>query len=399
MAYGVIPEGFAIKPLTQIKADIEARQLAAPEIGPAQDQSTHSFLGQLNTTIAAELAEVWELADGVYASADPEGAIGVALDNVASLTGASRRASAPTRVTCLLTVAPGPAVPAGSIASIVGRPDLKFALEADVINDTLLTDDFEGVFVCLQDGPIACNAGTLTVIETSVTEWEAVTNPTDGVLGRNADSAQQLRERRSLSLARPGGSTVSAIRAALLDFDTTPEFETIESVSVVENTTDATDANGLPPHSFEVILDDGEVPSVEDDLIAQAIYDTKPAGIPAQGLESGDAVDVNGETHPTAFSRVERLEVYIDLEITTGAGFPLDGEEQIAAAIVAKGDTLRDGQQVIAEALKAQCFSVVGVTDVPTFRLGYSASPPDDDNLAVGHRQRATFDTTRVTFL
>jgi uncharacterized phage protein gp47/JayE len=196
MAYGVVPEGFIVKPLVQIKADIESRQRAASEIGPLQDQSTHSYLGQLNTTIAAELSEVWELGKALHGSNDPEAAQGVALDNVASLTGAARRAAAPTRVTCTLNLEAGTTVPAGSIVSVDGRPDLKFTLEEDVVEPAAMTSNVPGVFVCTVDGPVQVNAGTLTVIETAVVGWNTVTNAADGILGRDIDTDQQLRERR-----------------------------------------------------------------------------------------------------------------------------------------------------------------------------------------------------------
>jgi hypothetical protein len=297
-------------------------------------------------------------------------------------------------------------VPAGSFVSVEDRPDLQFALAVDVENTGGVTAnisvDVDGnptEFVCTQDGPIVVNANTLNVIDTAVTGWNTVNNPDDGATGRNADDDTTLRERRAAQLALRGGSTVRAIRADLLDTEAVPELATVEAVLVLENTSDVVDSNGLPPHSFEAILDDGPTPSVDDDVIAQVIFDAKPAGIASNGSSSGNALDEYGLTHPVAFSRVTRKDVYIDLTLTTGQGFPADGLERVKEAIVTAGSTLNVGATVVALFLRSAAFSVPGVIDVPVFELGYSASPSGTGNLAVGYRERATFATTRINYV
>jgi len=386
--YGVTEAGFTVKPLTQIRADINARQLASPKIGPAQDVSDESPLGQMNAAIAAEISEAWELGADVYSSNDPEAAVGVPLDNVCSLTGTTRQGATPSVCKdCVVNLEPGATLHEGDLAAVDGRPDIIFQCAADVTNSGGVAADFTVDFTCTTDGPIQVNAGTLTQKVSGVTGWNSITNPADCALGRNVDTTLQLRQRRVGQLALRGGSTARSLRADILN------IAGVESCVVLNNKTGLADANGVPPHSYEVLLDDGAVPSVEDDTIAQAIFDQGPAGIQSSGLEFGDATDEFGNLNREYFTRIERKNVYIDYAVTVNTAlFPTDGIDQINAAIVAAGAAYNPGDTVVALYLRSQAFSISGVVDVPSFTLGYAPSPGGTSNLTTTARQRATFD-------
>ncbi len=390
--YGVTAEGFVVKPLSQIRADINARQLASPKIGAAQDLSDESPLGQLNAAVAAEINEVWELGADVYASNDPEAAVGIPLDNVCSLTGTTRQAAAPSRLKdCVVNLDAGAVLPAGSIAAVDGRPDITFTTDVEVTNSGGVAANFPVDCTCTANGPTQVNSGTLTVQVSGVTGWNSITNPEDCVLGRNVDTTLQLRQRRVGQLALRGGSTVRALRADILAIDG------VLSCKVLNNKTGMPDANGLPAHSFEVLLDDGAIPAVEDDVIAQAIFDQEPAGIDSYGSTTGNAEDEFGVVQTERFSRVERKPVFIEYTLQVNlSAFPSDGIDQINAAIKLAGDAYDAGDTAVALYLRAQAFTVSGVIDVPTFTLGYTASPVGTTNLTTTARQRATFDVDNI---
>lgn len=84
-AYGVTPAGFARKPLAEILADIEAALAAPSRFGPGVIQTPESPLGQINGAMAEAIGTLWELAEGVYASIDPDQAEGARLDILARL--------------------------------------------------------------------------------------------------------------------------------------------------------------------------------------------------------------------------------------------------------------------------------------------------------------------------
>lgn len=394
---GVLPEGFVIKTLAEVRADIVARLVESPDVGPSQDYSDTDPLGQVISSLASEIAEVWELGYAVHTSGDPEGALDVALDQLLALSGSERIDARASTVTCTLNLDAGTLVPAGSLISVDGRPDIQFALDVDVENTGGTTEDFDGEFTCTVEGPIGANAGTLTVIDSAVSGWNSVTNPADAIRGRNAASNVEFRQRWADERARSGSTTVGAIRAALLDTETTPEFETIEKVLVLQNKTTAYDANGLPPKSVEAIVDDGAIPSVDDDLIAQVLWDRGSAGgIDTHGTESGTATDSEGFPQTMRFSRVTRREIYIEIEVETSPAFPTDGVTKLKTKLAEVGNLYDVSEDVIAQFIKLQAFSIAGVVDVPAFAIGFAVDPVDEDNLSIGYRERAVFDTTRI---
>jgi hypothetical protein len=246
-------------------------------------------------------------------------------------------------------------------------------------------------FVAVEVGPRVCPASTLTVIATPVAGWSAITNPADAFfLGSDLETDAALRLRRELELRAKGNAALEPIRQRVLDSDP----GAIAQASVFQNDTDVVDVNGLPPHSIEVLVQGGD-----SDKIAQAIFDSKAAGIQTYGTTSGNAVDPEGDVQVMFFSRPTVLNVYVTVDVKTIADdFPADGADQIEAALVNYGDTrLVFGSDVIPSALSAQAFKVSGVDEVTSVKIGTSPSPVSTSRLAVGVRQLADLDTSRIT--
>lgn len=81
--YGVQPTGFVRKPLSTILAEIEANNVT--EFGPSVIQTSQSPLGQINGLMADLITTLWEIAEDVYQSYDPDQAEGIRLDTLARL--------------------------------------------------------------------------------------------------------------------------------------------------------------------------------------------------------------------------------------------------------------------------------------------------------------------------
>jgi len=76
--YGVIPEGFNRKPLTVVLAEIENGLIT--EFGPDFVQTAQSPAGQLNGVYSDASSQLWELAQEIYQSLDPDQAENLRLD-------------------------------------------------------------------------------------------------------------------------------------------------------------------------------------------------------------------------------------------------------------------------------------------------------------------------------
>ncbi len=91
--------------------------------------------------------------------------------------------------------------------------------------------------------------------------------------------------------------------------------------------------------------------------------------------------------------------MYITLHQTTGVDYPVDGQDQTRDAIVTYGRThFGLGDDVIALGLRAAAL-IVGVSDVPTFTLGFAPGPVATANLPIAVRERSYFDISLISFV
>lgn len=388
---GVTAEGFDRKTLEQIKDDLEDG--LRTELSPTIDTSSESPLGQLNGVFAAELASAWEALEDAYHAFDPDAGEGVTLDNAASLTGTTRRGESASEAVLTLSLNAGAAVPAGALVAVDGRPDIVFETSAAVENTGGSPTTKTVRATCTTNGPIAANAGTLTVIVTPYSGWTAVTNEDDAELGRNVDSDQQLRERREAELALRGSTTTRAIVADVID-----AFDDVDTARCFENATRAYDAlTGLGPNSIELLIDDGAVATVDNDELAQVVFDAKAAGSTTQGAEYGIARDENDDEHQVFFSRVSRKDVYVSVVLTTTDDYAGSGDhEEVKAAIAAAGNAMGISTDIIALVLQAAPLTVAGVVDVPSIAIGFGPAPTSDANLTIELRERGLFSTANI---
>lgn len=391
MPAGVDSQGFTKKTLEDIKNDLEEDQLA--NIDPALVLASNQFLGQINASVSKKAAELWELAEVAYNGFDRASAEGRQLDNLGSLTGTGRGGARKTLVVCTLGLdASKSYTPDQLMANVANQPDLKFT-NRDAVTSTTAGAYSGIVFEAIATGPSTVNAGTLTAITNSVTGWNTITNPEDGVSGANVEEDGDYRISQDEELAAPGSNTVDGIRVDVL------RVKGIEQCTCFENVTMFTDDNDLPAKSIEVVIFDGIIPSADDDEIAQAIWDSKPPGGETVGTSFGTAIDDTGRSRIVNFSRATIRNVYLEYDVTVDAKkFPTDGVGRIKQAAVNYGDNRNQDDDVIALALRACVLDPVvkGVTDVAALRLGFSSSPTGTTNLVISIRERADFDTSRI---
>lgn len=441
MSFGVTSAGFVTKELADILDEIETRQ--RNDISPGLNQTATSVFGQLNGGFAAQLAEAWSVLESVARAFDPDNADGDLLDALCALApGITRLAATKSTVTLTATGTPTTALTAGRLVSASGNSSAKFTtLDAatiaavsawasataytlgqrvtnggkvyqvttagtsagsggpsgtsSAITDNTVTwrylgDGTGAVDVeaeATETGPTAGVSGTLTVIETAVTGWDSVINVLDAETGRDIESDAALRLRRAEVLQATGSGTRDAIRADVLRVDGVTECY------VFNNPTDTTDSDGVPPHAFEVLALGGD-----DDEIAQAIWDSGSAGIEIYGSTSGTATDAHGDDQTVEFSRPTEVNIYhvIDVKIDSDT-FPSDGDDQIKAAVVAFGDALAIGDDVVSSAHYASIFGVSGVLDVTAVKIGTAPAPATTTTVTITSRQLAAYDTSRIT--
>lgn len=376
---GLDSTGFVNKDVDTIIAELEAGEKDA--FGQSVNVRPTSVFGHLNGIFGTKFAELWDVGNDVWASQNPDTATGVSLDQLCQLTGVTREAALQSTVSLALSGTNGTAIPAfRRVKNVATGTYWTNPLSATIGAATSTYVDF----VSEEYGEIIGLAGTLTVIDTPVSGWASVTNELDAVLGQEGESDAELRVRRAALLVSTGKATVDAIQANML------KTTGVLDAAVLENVTSLTDANGLPPKSFEVIVDGGTA-----NAIAQTVWDNKPAGISAYGSSTGTAVDALGNNRIMGYTVVTPRNAYVAVTATTGTGYS-GATADFAAAFTAYGTTRKISDDVSHNALIAAAF-VAGVTDITDLRADFSAAPTATSNLPVGIRERAKFDSSRVT--
>lgn len=386
MAFGLLSTGFAAKPLDDIKTDLEIAFQAV--FGAGINLEPQSNFGQIIGIMSERYAELWQQCEALYNAAYPDGAEGVNLDNIAAITGSIRNPATKTLVTITATGTPGTILPIGRIVSI-STSGYKFVTlaAATIGGGGTITIAAEAQTT----GPQPAYAGSVNTIETPVAGWASVTNAADHTyLGTDLETDAAFRLRRAEELRAQGNATVEAIRQDVLGVSGVTE------AFVFENTTDLTDVDGLPPHSFETVVQGGTNLDV-----ATAIYESKSAGIATYGVTTQNVTDSQGFVKPIKFTRPTVTNIYVVVNVTRDPlTFPADGVDQIKAAIASYGDAnYRIGSDVVSSALIPPCFDISGVLDVPLPLIGLTLipAPSSSATIAIGPRALADLDTTRIT--
>lgn len=136
-----------------------------------------------------------------------------------------------------------------------------------------------------------------------------------------------------------------------------------------------------------------------DTKVAEEIWESKPAGIEAHGDFNIAVQDSQDDYHLIGITNPEVKDVEIQLTLTTDDDYPSDGNDQIEAALVAFGNALGVGGDVIYERLQAVVFTISGVVDVTLFEIKFTGGAFGTSNLSVTGRQIANFTTGKITWV
>ena len=387
--YGVSSTGFKRKRLNLLLEELNSEVKAI--FGDNFNVSPESPDGQVNGVISESNANIWEIAEEAYNAFNPKAAAGTTLSNLVQLNGITRLAATRSHVELTLTGDSGTVIPEGSLISTSDTGD-------ELSTDVSVTIDGTGNAIvqatALEFGPITMLAGTITEIDNPVTGWDTVNNTADAIEGTNEESDPDLRARRQRSVARDAQAIIDGIRSAVENIDN------VTQALVLENDTDAVDANGLPAHSFQVVVSGGA-----DIDVADIIWLKKPAGIQAFGDITEQIIDSQGVSHDISFSRPTAVTIYVEVTLTTFAEYPVNGDDLIKQAIVdyANGDLVDNrsfglADDVIYTRLYTPINSVAG-HEIDDLQISI-ASPADGViNIPISITQIADFQIANITVI
>lgn len=387
--YGITASGFVAKRLADIKLELEDEYKSAH--GAGINLTPQSVFGQQIAIHSEREANIWELMEQIYNAHYPDTAENIALRHAVALTNLLPLDATKSTVTIRITGTNGTVIPIGFIVSATGDPTTRFVTTEGGTIGAITTGILDLACECEVTGPVHANSGSLTVIETPISGADSVTNTLDAILGRNIETDAELRQRRLENLQRPGSAVVVGIRSKVA------AVPGVTQVIVVENDTDVIDSQNRPPHSIEVVVYGGE-----NDAIADAILASKAAGIQTVGTVTQEIVDSQGVSHIINFNRPADKDIYVGIEIDAntdlneGAVYPDNGDDLIAAAVLAYGLTHIIGQDVIVNRFWTPINTVPGVIGI-VVKVGLAPTPSGTANISISSSEIAVFDSSRIT--
>ena len=314
------PNGFVAPAEADIYAGVFSDINAA--FGGNLNPALETPQGQLATSFAAEIGEL--NGDFLYFvnGVDPALNSGRMQDAIGRIYFLTRIPAQSTTVECTCTGLAGTLIPTGAIA-VDTEGNQYFCTAGGVIPvGGSITLPFAGAVT----GPIACPATTLNTIYQAVPGWDSISNPADGVLGNDVETAAEFRVRRNASVALNSVGVLPAIKANVL------QVPGVIDCYATENDTGSPVTIGgvsVAARSLYVCVSGG-VPLA----VATAIWRKKPPGCGYTGNTTETVYDSQSGYSPPYPSYSVTFETAIATPVTFAISIAASGAPANAAALI-----------------------------------------------------------------
>lgn len=287
---------------------------------------------QQATSYAALIANAYGVIAELVNQVNPDNATGFMQDAIGRIYLQNRQPGAPTVVLCLCGGGLGTEITAGVAQAIDTSGNIYVCTQTATIDASgFVTTTFANVKV----GPIPCPAGTLSRIYAGESSWSSVTNPDDGVIGRNVESAADFEFRRQNSVASNAHGSLPAIYGAVFAVADVLDAYAAENKGddpIVIGSTDLT----LVGHSFVISVTGG---TAED--IADAIWTKKNEGSNMNGNTTETITDDSGYAFPPpeytiTFLRPTPTGYNFQVNIVNSSALPATIVQDVQAAVTAQ---------------------------------------------------------------
>lgn len=342
----------------------------------------------------------------VLSSAQIDYAEGAGLDLLTALIGVRRRIAMRATGTVTFkhkeddTVAPRDyTIAEGTIAQTESGDPVRF----ETTESAILKEGNSSVDVPVQavESGIRGNVGSdaIVIMTDPPNGVRVVTNAEATSSGRDEEGDDSLRSRAKESLGTGSRASASAL------INTARAIDGVKGVSIFINdsSTDETGSGGLPDHSFELVVQDGEPQDIGD-----MILKTKAAGDNAYSGAHGTPQSVsanlpNGQSHEVNYSTPEEVDIYVDMDLRVTEEYA--GDDGVRDSIIRyiggllasandEGGEIGVGENVLYGRIEYAVRDVQGVYDINWLYVGTSPDPTAEDDVSIADDQLATGDGT-----
>jgi len=397
----VTPNGFVKKNYAEI---LEELKLAILDIDDTAKFTPKSVYGNLIATASNTLSDLWNLAELVYAQRNVENAYGTGLDDLCMLLNLRRFVAKYSYIyDVVFTGTVGVTIPAG------------FQVKSTFDGTIWITENSytigsggtaTGVLKSISRGPFEADPNTVTSPVTNIRNLTSVTHAEPATVGRNRETDEELQTRRTTAYVMANGSVVKGILRALYDLNFDEGKAQLTYIDVIPNRDQVSDSRGRPAHSVECIVEyEGSYNEARETEIAQAIWDAVGGGGYIYGEETPiEVVDHRGRVAWSTFTKPVQEEIYVKLAVDVTEALTSSEIEQLKAAVVARGNQLTIGQDVVVIGPNGLSTAVsnLGIDKIESVAMYVGlTSTPTGTRVVIGDGvdatpERAVFSVTRV---
>jgi uncharacterized phage protein gp47/JayE len=242
-------------------------------------------------------------------------------------------------------------------------------------------------FDCEEYGAIEPLLNSVTYINTNYDGWFSVSNESETYVGRDYETASEVRQRYASAVFKNSVGMVESIKAALM------ELQDVTSVTIYENRTDET-VDGLKPHSFQAIVFGGD-----EEAIARTILNVAPLGIDTNGDICVRIEDSEGAAQDVCFSRPHEVQIYVKVIIKeyNEEILPGDAIDKIKNIVVKQIGKLSMGNDVIYQRLLGPIYSGVDGISYIECSVSKDGKTYKQENIPIGRGELAVTKLANIT--
>jgi hypothetical protein len=380
-------DGFSPLNSQQVRENVVEDLRGSSEFGENAQTDSDKALGQLVDPPADGIGQVYELQSTLVYMLDPDTAVGVHLDQIARFRGLTREPASPSKVTMTYAGINGTVIPTGTQIRVPDGPIFATDIEAEIAVGFAYPPA-----TAITTGPQEALAGTINEQVDIIPNISSVTNAADAELGQDVETDVELRLRIAQSAGATGNGTVPSISAAVtaLDFVTT--------ALAVENDTNVTDSRGISPHHTKVVVYPETAVTEQLEQIAAILWAQKGTGMGYDGDVVYTISDSQNKPQAIRWSWATDVLIYWDITVTPGADYPSNGDDLVAAAVLAYGNDLDVADDVLpVGAIDRIVSDVPGVDNLAVLvKAGGAPGAGDNGPVYIDWDQRSDHDSGRI---
>lgn len=242
-------------------------------------------------------------------------------------------------------------------------------------------------FDCEEYGAIEPLLNSVTYINTNYDGWFSVSNESETYVGRDYETASEVRQRYASAVFKNSVGMVESIKAALM------ELQDVTSVTIYENRTDET-VDSLKPHSFQAIVFGGD-----EEAIARTILNVAPLGIDTNGEICVRIEDSEGAAQDVCFSRPHEVQIYVKVIIKeyNEEILPGDAIDKIKNIVFEQISKLSMGNDVIYQRLLGPIYSGVDGISYIECSVSKDGKTYKQENIPIGRGELAVTKLANIT--